>query len=240
MLWHLETVFGEEIRGFDPSQAETQALAIENANDGSGLECDKWHPVLRNIVRNIYKLYPEEEWKYLKPGFFVTFWQLSLYDIQYPSDKYVMAERKLSESITLLNDNLRTLENNNTRESIQQAKQIRTQRDHLSQQQAKLSAESKRHALHFEKSRSRLRSEKTYWFDYKGPEAQERHGVIVRRNITKQLLAKCVLPRALTSPIDAVFSARFIQLLHSIGTNNFSSLMFYDKLFRTEFFTRHC
>lgn len=222
---------GEEIRGFDPSQTETQALAIENANDGSGLECDKWHPVLRNIVRNIYKLYPEEEWKYLKPGFFVTFWQLSLYDIQYPSDKYVMAERKLSESITLLNDNLRTLENNNTRESIQQAKQIRTQRDHLSQQQAKLSAESKRHALHFEKSRSRLRSEKAYWFDYKGPEAQERHGVIVRRNITKQLLAKCVLPRALTSPIDAVFSARFIQLLHSIGTNNFSSLMFYDKLF---------
>lgn len=222
---------GDEIRGFDPSQAESDDAEMEKAFDENDPDADKWHPILRTLVRDIQNLFPEKEWQYLKPGFFVTFWQLSLYDIQYPSERYVTAERKLTESITALGERIRILENANNRESSQQAKQIRNQRDNMSQQQAKLSAESKRHALHFEKSKARLRSEKNHWFDYKGPEAEEKYGMVVRRNITKQLLAKCILPRALTSPIDAIFSARFIQLLHSIGTHNFSSLMFYDKLF---------
>lgn len=219
---------GEEIRGFDPSAIEDKGANDDEKEDE---ESQHWHPVLRSLVRDIRLLYPDGEWEYLKPGFFVTFWQLSLYDIQYPAEKYQQADRKMTESIAIITDQIRAAESSNNREASQNAKQYRTQRDQLSQQHAKLSAESKRHALHFEKSKVRLRGEKHHWFSYNNPEAEASSGVLLRKNITKQLLAKCVLPRALTSPIDAIFCARFIQLLHSIGTFNFSSLTFYDKLF---------
>lgn len=45
------------------------------------------------------------------------------------------------------------------------------------------------------------------------------------------MLEHCVLPRALLSPTDAVFTGRFIRLMHAQGTRNFSSLLAYDRIF---------
>jgi len=39
----------------------------------------------------------------------------------------------------------------------------------------------------------------------------------------------CIFPRCVLSPTDAVYCARFILLLHTIGAFNFSSLFTYDK-----------
>lgn len=167
----------------------------------------------------------------MKPGFYVTFWQLSLYDIQYPAKNYAEAEEKIKESLISVNDQINQLEKDTRRESYQSLKLAKAQKDELLQQQAKLSAESMRHALHFEKSKSRLNAEKAKWFHYDGPESQIRNGVVVRQNQNRQLLSHCILPRAVHSPIDAIFCARFTMLLHALGTANFSSLTFFDKLF---------
>ena len=55
-------------------------------------------------MRDILRIFPEDEWKYMKPGFYVTFWQLALYDIQYPAKNYSEAEEKLKDSLSSVND----------------------------------------------------------------------------------------------------------------------------------------
>lgn len=167
----------------------------------------------------------------MKPGFYVTFWQLSLYDIQYPAKNYAEAEERLKQSLAATTDSIAQLEKDNRRESHQALKVAKAKKDELLQQQAKLSAESMRHALHFEKSKARLRVEKKEWFAYHGPEAKVKLGVAVRQSQIKQLLSHCILPRTVHSPIDAIFCARFTILLHSLATTNFSTLTFFDKLF---------
>lgn len=216
---------GEELRSFDKN-----SIATESETEKPKEEI-VWHPLLQNLVVEIQQIFPDEEWKFLKPGFYITFWQLSLYDIQYPAKNYSEAEEKLKDSIASLNDLINQLENDSRRESHQALKAAKSKKDELLQQQAKLSAESMRHALHFEKSKSRLKEEKTEWFTYDGPESKVKNGVGVRQNQIRQLLSHCILPRTVHSPIDAIFCARFTMLLHSLGTTNFSSLTFFDKLF---------
>lgn len=45
-----------------------------------------------------------------------------------------------------------------------------------------------------------------------------------------QVIQCCIFPRAKNSSVDALFCAKFINLLHSIGTLNFSTLTLYDKV----------
>jgi THO complex subunit 2 len=187
--------------------------------------------LLKGLIKNISKLYPEDEWKFMKPGFFVTFWQLSLYDIQYPSKNYAEAEEKIKEALAGLNDTITELNNDHRREAHQALKTAKIRKEELQQQQSKLTAESMRHALHFEKSKTRLNDEKEFWFNYEGPERNVNNGIDVRQNQIKQFLSYCILPRTVHSPIDAIFCARMITLLHALGTPHFSTLTFFDKLF---------
>jgi THO complex subunit 2 len=190
---------------------------------------------------------PESEWRYLKPGFYVTFWQLSLYDIQYPEARYEAQETKLKRQLENVEESIKSLEPLLARSSSsgtisEKIRAKRAEKDGLLKDVIRLSTESKRHALHYKKSLSRFEKEKDYWFSfdpekvdmttngYNDPETI-RPGVHVRRNQTRQLLTQCILPRALHSPVDAMFCARFVQLLHSLGTVNFSTLTFFDKLF---------
>src|SRR5690348_9148362 len=47
-----------------------------------------------------------------------------------------------------------------------------------------------------------------------------------------QLLQYCIFPRCVYSSTDAIYCAKFIHLLHKIGTPCFSTLQYYDKVLR--------
>jgi THO complex subunit 2 len=51
-----------------------------------------------------------------------------------------------------------------------------------------------------------------------------------RTDIIAQLLHCCVLPRALFSPADALYAAKFLHALHILGAPNYSSLSCYDRI----------
>lgn len=51
-----------------------------------------------------------------------------------------------------------------------------------------------------------------------------------RTDIIAQLLHFCVLPRALFSPSDAIYAAKFLHSLHMLGAPNYSSLSCYDRI----------
>lgn len=48
------------------------------------------------------------------------------------------------------------------------------------------------------------------------------------------MIQYCIYPRCSFSPVDAVFCAKFILLMHNISTLNFASLFTFDKLFSKE------
>jgi THO complex subunit 2 len=52
-----------------------------------------------------------------------------------------------------------------------------------------------------------------------------------RAQVIAQFTQRMIVPRAKISPMDAFFCARFVRLMHDLGTPNFASLSFYDKLF---------
>jgi hypothetical protein len=46
------------------------------------------------------------------------------------------------------------------------------------------------------------------------------------KTLHAQIFQHCIFPRALLSLADASFSARFLRLMHSLGTTNFASMWF--------------
>lgn len=60
---------------------------------------------------------------------------------------------------------------------------------------------------------------------------QSRHELFLSTNaVPRAFLFKCVLPRVLLSPADAIFTAHFVRMMHSIVAVNWSTLLFYEAL----------
>lgn len=52
-----------------------------------------------------------------------------------------------------------------------------------------------------------------------------------RMHILAAFLNHMAIPRARLSPADALFTAKFVLLMHELSTPNFATLAFYDRLF---------
>jgi len=54
------------------------------------------------------------------------------------------------------------------------------------------------------------------------------------------VLQLCVFPRCCFTSIDAIFCAKFLYIMHSLKTPNFSSLICYDRVFLLRFCRLQC
>lgn len=79
-------------------------------------------------------------------------------------------------------------------------------------------------------TRKRLAQEKAHWFKPGAGTSRVKELSLARKNAMQHFLQDCIVPRAKLSPVDASFSAKFIRLLHNIGTPNFPSLHVYDRV----------
>lgn len=48
--------------------------------------------------------------------------------------------------------------------------------------------------------------------------------------MTTQFLQHCLFPRSIFTATDALYCAKFVHLLHTIKTPNFSTLICYDRV----------
>ena len=53
--------------------------------------------VMAPIVESVKPLHPPKVWEDISPQFLVTFWSLSMYDLQVPSDSYQKEVNKLKQ-----------------------------------------------------------------------------------------------------------------------------------------------
>jgi THO complex subunit 2 len=52
-----------------------------------------------------------------------------------------------------------------------------------------------------------------------------------KNRMITQLLQLCIFPRCCFTALDAVYCGEFIHTLHTLKTPNFSTLLFYDRVF---------
>ncbi|KAH0562451.1 hypothetical protein GP486_002854 [Trichoglossum hirsutum] len=177
---------------------------------------EPWHPVLKSLMTKIRPALPEKTWSILSPPFYLTFWQLSLYDVSVPTKSYDEETTRLKNRLMLLRDD---------RSDLSQAgiaKKEKSQKLVL-ETQDRLHVEMREHIRSFSETKNRLRKEKDHWFA----------GLWGRWDaLADAIIQYCIFPRAVLSPNDAVYCFKFIKQLHIQGTLNFRTMGVIDHIFR--------
>jgi THO complex subunit 2 len=183
-----------------------------------GMTSLNWHPVLQEIMDAIRPKLPKEILDIVGVGFYVTFWQLSLYDITIPGKAY---EDELSRQ----HKRMAVISADRADISVAGTRRKEIEKKNISELVDRLLKENKDHLKAFAESKARLQREKDQWFAGMSRKYEQ---------LNSALMEYCFLPRILHSPLDSFFCFKFAKLLHSSGTPNFRTLGFYDLIFRQE------
>ncbi|XP_064637610.1 THO complex subunit 2-like isoform X2 [Lineus longissimus] len=196
----------DELRKQDKSKKEASQTAAKTQRYLEASEA-----VLCHVVESVRALNPPRIWEELSPQFYVSFWTLTLYDIEVPTSAY-------EKQINILKAQIISIDESQELASGKKKKEMERCVNLID----KLLEESKRQLEHVSRVKARLNNEKDAWFLPRGSTKNE--------TIT-QFLQLCVFPRSCFSAPDAMFCAKFIHLLHELMTPNFSTLICYDRIF---------
>ncbi|KAG9290655.1 hypothetical protein G9A89_011618 [Geosiphon pyriformis] len=170
-----------------------------------------WQPGLLKTIEQVKQTLKPSVWEKISPEFYTTFWQLQLYDINYPKTGY---QDLLSEVTKQLEEEEQNRKNN---------KKVKKDKEKaLKSTYQKVEEELKDHEAHVNQVKRRLLIEKDHWFSTLPAE---------RKEIVNAIWQHCLFPRLYSSAEDALFCAKFIESMHEIGTANFSTLTLYDQIF---------
>jgi THO complex subunit 2 len=176
----------------------------------------QWHSVLQPIMDSIKSSLPTEVVNVIGLGFYVTFWQLALYDVTIPGKSY---EDELSRQ----HKRIATISSNRADVTAAGARKREAEKKQISNLIDRLLTENKEHLKAFAESKARLSREKGNWFTGMYGKAEL---------LNSALMEYCFLPRILLSPLDSLFCFKFLKFLHTSGTSNFRTMGFYDSIFR--------
>ncbi|KAK3816703.1 MAG: transcription factor/nuclear export subunit protein 2-domain-containing protein [Linnemannia gamsii] len=197
--------------GGQPTNAGTSTTSVNPPESA----IHPWLKSLEPIAEEAREILPTRAWRGLSPQFYVTFWQLSLYDIFVPVDQYKAEIAKLKQAVVNM-DNDRAHYG-----PTAQGKRGRD-RERLLISAARLDLEMKNQLANHKHVMERLKRESRHWFE--GLVAND------RQEIASQMIQYCIYPRAISSNLDSLYCSKFIELMHNLGTANFPTVSLYDKL----------
>lgn len=173
-----------------------------------------------------------------RPGFYVSFWQLSTYDLTPPGARYeeeLVTLRALAQQEDYqANVSERSMDRTKRQNGIQH----RDRRSRYTAFVDMLGREYKEQTIARAFTIKRLAREKQHWFAHS---ECTRVFCLLGMYLTSvtdpkaavlasSFIEHCLQPRCLLSPMDADFCAQFIKVVHMQGTPGFSTLMCYDKV----------
>lgn len=169
--------------------------------------------VMTPVIDSVKPLHPFKVWEDISPQFLVTFWSLSMYDLQTPNDSYQREIGKLKQQISAVN----TSDNGNN------ASKMKKELERLQAFSEKLQEEKKKQQEHVEKIMGRLNEEKDSWFPSRTAKGAKNETI-------PQFLQLCLFPRCTFTALDAIYCAKFVNIIHNLKTPNFSTLLCYDRV----------
>jgi THO complex subunit 2 len=184
------------------SSAQKQAKYLEAVNI-----------VMNPVVDSVRPLHPAKVWEDMSPRLLVTFWSLTINDLQTPLESYQKEIDKIKVQYQQLGHG----------ESSGNQSKIKKEQERFQVLMDKLQEEKKKQQEHVEKMLARLQSENDSWF----PSKSQRP---VKSETIPQFMQLCLFPRCTFTALDAIYCAKFIHIIHILKTPNFSTLLCYDRV----------
>lgn len=147
------------------------------------------------ICDAVRPLCPPRVWDDISPLFFATFWSLTVYDLSVPSAAYEREVFRLKQAIQQTNDN-RELPASKRKKELDRCMALIE----------KLQEEEKKQKEHNDRVMARLTQEKDGWFLC-------RSAKLAKTETITQFLQLCLFPRCVFTATDALFCARFVQVI---------------------------
>jgi len=185
--------------------------------DDKQLYIEACDAVLPPIVEEIRPHFPAKLWEEMHPSFFLTFWSLTLADLEVPTASYKREMAKMADQVTQLQ---KPVKNEDAATTAKKRKEV----ERLTQLKDKLLEEEKAQNAHTARIFARLDREKDNWFT-------QRQACLPKNDTVTAFLQLCLFPRATFTTHDALFCARFVKMMHQLRTPNFSTLIFCDRMF---------
>ncbi|XP_055386448.1 THO complex subunit 2 [Condylostylus longicornis] len=166
--------------------------------------------IMDPIVESVRPLHGPKVWEDISPQFLVTFWSLSMYDLQIPHDSYQKEITKIKQL------SVQALDANFSKGKKEQERYIALME--------KLQDEKRKQQEHVDKIHQRLAQEKDNWFLSRSAKAAKNETIT-------QFLQLCLFPRCTFTALDAIYCAKFVHTIHTLKAANFSTLLCYDRIF---------
>lgn len=172
-----------------------------------------------------------------RPAFYLTFWQLSEYELSPPAASYEEYSNKLRTLSREEDTNYSAAERSSDRAKRRTAQDHRDKRNRLNHFIDILGHELKDQTAVRAFTLKRLAREKQHWFAHSMYNSivyphKKTHFFADPRtlHVSNAFVEHCLHPRALMSPMDADYCAQMIKVIHLQGTPGFWTLMTYDKV----------
>ncbi|KAH0587189.1 hypothetical protein H2248_005998 [Termitomyces sp. 'cryptogamus'] len=208
-----------EVKATEEQSTQDVPMDAESASSAPFAE-SPWIPELATLFDDIKKIAPGNAYDIMGPGFYLTFWQLSTYDLSPPTSKYDEESAALLQLSRQEESKWRSADHSSDRAKRSTAISHKQRRERYIKTHELLLEELKNQTASRAFTLKRLSREKQHWFSH-APKAGALVGSIIEH---------CIQPRCLLSPMDADFCAQFIKVLHTQGTPGFHTLNCYDKL----------
>lgn len=196
---------------------------VANGMEVDSVESGNWWPsALDSTVQEVTEFLEKSVKDVMGAGFYVRFNTLSASDIVDSSATYDLAHERLTKHI-------RTLTNTMADPKLLPSKRAAARWDlvNLQSRDRQLTAEKQKQKEHVERVRTQLQSESEKWF------TEGRDGVLIQ-----QLHDQCFYRRAIQSPADAYFVAKFIRMAHDFNVPGFSTALSLNLFFQAKVATK--
>ena len=168
--------------------------------------------VMEPVTEAIRPLHPPKIWDDISPQFLATFWSLTMYDLFVPEAVYEKEVAKLKASVVKIEEN----RDYNSARKKKEKERVNAMID-------KMADEQKKQLDHVEKIMARLKAEKDSWFF-------SRSAKLAKNETITTFLQLCLFPRCIFTASDAIYCAKFVQVIHALKTPNFSTLICFDRV----------
>ena len=205
-----------EVATKDLKETKEASSAVSDTPMATATVQQIWHPILQEVMEAIRPALPKETYEILGLPFYVTFWHLSLSDLQPPLSSY-------ADEITRQTRKVQAINSDRSDISIAGTKRKEKEKEALSDLQDRLNAESTTRVNLYTKVRNRNLKEKNHWF-------AGLWGKWDALNVA--LIEHCFFPRILMSPLDALYTFKMFTFLHSNGATNFRTMGVLDQFFK--------
>jgi len=152
------------------------------------------------------------DFKDLSKDLYLSFWKFSLYDINYDGSAYTHEKERLSEANNSLADQIkRSRISYGEDPKEKQAKDAKMRKEIAFNESIinQIPIDDEKHKLHFNETIKAIQERRENWFKEVEPSASE----------VESFFQYCIVPRAIHSETDAIFTGKFITSLFNIDTS---------------------